>query len=92
MPRMKTHHDRDAHRVVIGPCPGCDIWTLEYDTDLVLTKLCSCAWSGRGAHHTTECPVVRAHYLPAEFNALVESILAEHLQECSGLREVVDTL
>lgn len=68
MPRMKTHYDRINGFVVLGPCPGCDIWTLQYDTSLANT------------------------YSLPEFSALIEELLLGHLQECSGLREIVDTL
>lgn len=67
MPRMKTHYDRDGGFVVIGPCPGCDIWTLQYDAALATSS----SW---------------------DLSEVVEGILADHLRECSGLREIVDTL
>lgn len=50
---------------VLGPCPGCWVWTLEYWREDVAV------WS------------------QFEFNQVIEDLLAEHLQECSGLREVL---
>lgn len=69
MPRMQTHQGGDypADQVILGPCPGCDLWTLQYDQ-----------------------PMVSASYSPDEFGELVESILTAHLQECFGLREIVN--
>lgn len=30
MPIMPTFRDDDRDRIVLGPCPGCDLWTIEY--------------------------------------------------------------
>lgn len=52
--------------VVVGPCPGCFCWQVEYDTAL-FTSI-------------------------TELHETVESVLQEHLEECSGLQEIVRTL
>lgn len=34
MPRMQITKDRDAG-VILGPCPGCEMWTVQYDISTV---------------------------------------------------------
>lgn len=53
--------------VVLGPCPGCWLWTVEYPRE------------------------VATQYLPQEWNDEVERLLQEHLAECAGLREIVES-
>lgn len=51
--------------VILGPCPGCFLWTLEYE---------------------------QGQFRPAELTEMVESVLQDHVDECSGLEEIVRTL
>jgi len=57
---------KDKTGVTLGPCPGCEMWTVQYDR------------------------VVEASYLSAvAFADVIENILADHLDECRGLQEIV---
>lgn len=57
---------------VIGPCPGCSIWTLEYEHTLIGMDS---AWQS-----------------VQDFRDAIEGVLEEHLDECSGLQEIVAAL
>lgn len=67
MPRMRV--TLEGPQVILGPCPGCEIWTLDYSLVVAATDYAS----------------------DENFAEHVEFILQEHLAECSGLRELVDT-
>lgn len=70
MPRMPVTRSPEEwmrNTVILGPCPGCYIWTIEYHTKEI-------AVSGIDLHYA------------------VESLLQEHLQECPGMREIVESL
>lgn len=54
--------------VLLGPCPGCFSWQLEYSHG-EMSQL----------------------YTVDEFEVVVEDILHAHMDECSGLKEIVDT-
>jgi hypothetical protein len=34
MPRMQITKDRSAG-TILGPCPGCEMWTIQYDPDVM---------------------------------------------------------
>lgn len=65
MPRMPIHRE-PWHQdfIVLGPCPGCYLWTLEYQRFLLP---------------------------PEELIEIVEDALQDHLEECPGLQEIVDS-
>lgn len=65
MPRMQITKDRQAG-VILGPCPGCEMWTVQYD-------------------RTVEMSYDTAR----DFADAIEEILADHLDECRGLQELI---
>lgn len=66
---------RDDSRVtVLGPCPGCDDWQLDY-ADTVVDQYAKVTMTGSDL---------------SEFFALIEAILQEHLAECPHLRDLVE--
>lgn len=70
MPKFPIHRRTEGlprTRILLGPCPGCELWTVEYDLSNV--------WS---------------NWKPDEFEAVIEGLLKEHVDQCSGLREIVD--
>jgi len=68
MPRMPVTKrlPEDPQMVVLGPCPGCYAWTIEYNLDVV-------------------------HRERVELSETVEALLQEHLLECAGMREIVES-
>lgn len=34
MPRMPAQRLPATDLVILGPCPGCSVWTLEYDSEV----------------------------------------------------------
>lgn len=67
---MPTFRDTDRDRIILGPCPGCDLWTIEYRMSMIGPE----------------------GFAPWDLEAAIEAALYEHMLECSGLQEVVDTL
>jgi hypothetical protein len=66
MPITKSPEPSLRHTVILGPCPGCYAWTLQYDMSRILVD---------GIDLVTE----------------VEQALQEHLAECAGLQEIVES-
>ena len=69
MPRMqitKVVHDSGKSGVILGPCPGCEMWTVQYDRDVEMSFGSAAA-----------------------FAEVIEEILADHLDECRGLQEII---
>ena len=63
--------------VVLGPCPGCDSWQLDYTyeaMDEFLTPIPDLATNS---------------YTLRPFRAALEEILAEHLAECPHLKDLL---
>ena len=63
--------------VVLGPCPGCDEWQLDY-TDEVARQFVILRPSASGGVEADT----------TEWHAAVEHILQEHMLECPHLRDL----
>lgn len=70
---------------VLGPCPGCVNWTLEYAEDVEQQ------WSAVNLWRPGDDPMIPVVALAdrSEWHAVVEAILRDHLDECPGLREIM---
>lgn len=68
--------DRPAYTVVLGPCPGCDDWQLDY-TDEVAEEYQRPSWEDPNT------------FTIRDFRAVIEEVLAEHLAECPHLRDLI---
>lgn len=63
---------------VLGPCPGCDNWQVDYTN---------------GALQPYVRSVLGANGIEADmtdFYAVIEAVLQEHLDECPHLRDLVE--
>lgn len=60
-------------------CPGCDAWSIEYDT---ITKMTYTKWH-----------VSKGKALPdeTEFNEFLDQIITEHMECCPKLAEILST-
>lgn len=78
---MKAQRREGQHAdVVLGPCPGCDAWQLDY-TDAVAHEYMRL--------FTPPRPELGIQVDPTEWHELLESILAEHAAECPHLQDLL---
>ena len=70
------------YSVVLGPCPGCDSWQLDY-TDEVAQQYARLLPGEDGS-----LAGIRVDTRP--FHDLIETILQEHAAECPHLRDLVE--
>lgn len=84
--RMDTYKVPGSDTRVLGPCPGCLSWQVEYTDEVV------------GQFATTEVLAVSAFAGDTEdyvsldispFYEVIEDVLAEHLDECVHLRRLI---
>lgn len=58
MPRMQTHIQNGW--IILGPCPGCELWTVEYDYPTMVSygshEEFSVMVEQLLADHLAECP------------------------------------
>lgn len=78
-PRRLAPEANGQYDVVLGICPGCDLWQVDY-TDVV-------AASYMRAHYGADGEVVVD---PQPWADVIEALLEEHVAECHGLRELLD--
>lgn len=76
MPAQRLSDEWTGNLVALGPCPGCQLWQLEY-TDAV---------AGQYAMLTPTGLDLSAWY------QVIEEALAEHLNECPHLQAIIDEL
>jgi hypothetical protein len=80
-----------TYNVVLGPCPGCEAWQLDY-TDAVAREFVELRFEHQyelGAEEPAfSTPVVDF----SSFHAVVEDLLQEHLAQCPHLQVIVEQL
>lgn len=79
MPQLSSRRfsERPEYTVVLGPCPGCDDWQVDY-TDEVRDSY---------SRPTIENPTT---FTVGDFHQVIEDVLQEHLNECPHLRDLVE--
>lgn len=78
---MKSQRREGQHAdVVLGPCPGCDAWQVDY-TDEVAHEYMRL--------YTPPRPELGIQVDPTEWHELLEFILAEHATECPHLQDLI---
>ena len=74
MDRLPVYvYDHEFADVVLGPCPGCWNWQLDYTYEAAGTY-----FGDKRAVDTSG------------FHLVVEGVLAEHLDECPELRDLIE--
>lgn len=74
--------------VILGPCPGCSVWTLEYDDDTAATYFEACY--EEIFEMSSEEPVDTVAYVDrGAWTSVVERALQDHYDECYGLRQLM---
>ena len=68
--------------VILGPCPGCSLWQLDYTDDVVMANSTTSNVLEADGSVTVVADL-------SGFEAMLEGILEEHLAECSGLQELL---
>lgn len=72
--------DTDTADVVIGLCPGCELWQVDY-TNAVQQQYMKM--------RTLRSIPPSVQVDPTEWHDLIEDILAEHLMECRHLQRLL---
>jgi hypothetical protein len=87
MPEMpqRVRHDSDEPVVILGPCPGCDAWQLDYSYSAAQTY---CVLRRDEPDEFSWSSHLRVDSAP--FYAVVEEILQEHLAECPHLQDLLE--
>lgn len=81
MREMQARRTNNGTSVVLGPCPGCDDWQLDYNDDVAEQFV-------RLLHDPDEPLGVRIDMAP--WYDVIEDALREHMAECPHLRDLVE--
>lgn len=73
----------EGNTVVLGPCPGCDEWQLDY-TDEVANQYAKVFHPPR--------PDLGIQVDMSEWHDLLEFILEEHAAECPHLQDLINAM
>ena len=77
MPMLPSRRFKNrTYDVVLGPCPGCDNWQLDYTYEVMDEFL-------EPTNHQSNSLTLRS------FRAALEGILEEHLAECPHLKDLL---
>lgn len=72
--------ETDFADVVIGLCPGCELWQVDYTTEVRESYIW---WK-----HDRSWPPFKTPILD-EWHEVIETVLAEHVMECVHLQRVL---
>jgi len=82
---MRLAVERTKDHVVLGPCPGCTLWTLEYDDQTAQSYYMI---------RVVDIEVEPVGSFPeidtSPFHEVIEDALREHLEECAGLQSLLE--
>lgn len=85
--------EHEGLTTVLGPCPGCDNWQLEY-TDRVRKSYANWTVERTDMYFPGEDRPMKfagaANVDESAFYAAVEEALQEHMAECPHLRDLVE--
>lgn len=88
--RMETRRVTESqYNVVLGLCPGCESWQLDY-TDEVARQFVELVCEEVHEFGSSEPIPLGFTVDTSPFHAVVEAILQEHLAECPHLQMVLD--
>lgn len=70
--------NNSQYSVILGPCPGCDNWQVDYADDIATSYV-----------EVRVNPEGRIEPDPTPWFLALEGVLQEHLAECEPLRQIV---
>lgn len=82
MPHLKSRRffDEPEFNVVLGPCPGCDDWQVDYSNEVAESYTVVLGRAEDGGLRYTQQP----------FLNVLEFVLREHMHECPHLKDLVE--
>lgn len=90
---MDVVRDEEIDLVTIGPCPGCELWQLEYTQKVASEFIRLVVREEAIQEFWREEPVALATNIEtdaSEWHAVIEDALREHLDECPHLRRLIE--
>lgn len=83
---------RDESGAVLGPCPGCELWQVDYTNAVAQEWITIRSVSEDVFEMSSEEPIDSFPRLEADTSAwhqVIEDILMEHLRECAHLQRLL---
>lgn len=83
---------RDDTQVTLGPCPGCELWQVDYTNEVALQWIELRVREEEDLEFGSEEPVALTTSIETDTSAwhdVIEEVLREHLDECPHLQRLL---